>query len=187
LTKEVKLFNDVDLASHILSMVARNWQDQYKLMGATVPRVFTSCSNHLSALIRPSWLTRHVLELKQTWREEDPPKRRRVHKYHKLQPVVQPSWFICATMIFVKCNVKLVPESPLCMSVGQQSSHSACMENVHHGLSAQWPNHALNQACMISIWLHFPRDENLNFNINVWWVFATETCTKVSSICFFFR
>jgi protein involved in ribonucleotide reduction len=38
LTKEVKPFIDVDLASHILRMVPRNWQDQYKLTGATVPQ-----------------------------------------------------------------------------------------------------------------------------------------------------
>ena len=37
LTKVVKLFDDVDLVSHILRMVPRHWQDQYKLMGATVP------------------------------------------------------------------------------------------------------------------------------------------------------
>jgi hypothetical protein len=38
LTKEVKPFDDVDLASHILRMVPRNWQDQYELTGATVPQ-----------------------------------------------------------------------------------------------------------------------------------------------------
>ncbi len=38
LTKEVELFDDADLASHILRMVPRQWQDQYKLMGSTVPQ-----------------------------------------------------------------------------------------------------------------------------------------------------
>jgi hypothetical protein len=36
LTKVVKLFDDVDLTSHVLRMVSRHWQDQYKLTGATV-------------------------------------------------------------------------------------------------------------------------------------------------------
>ena len=36
LTKVVKLFDDMDLASHILRMVPRHWQGQYKLMGAMV-------------------------------------------------------------------------------------------------------------------------------------------------------
>ena len=35
LTKVIKSFDDVDLASHILRMVPRNWQDRYKLTGAT--------------------------------------------------------------------------------------------------------------------------------------------------------
>ena len=38
LTKVVEPFNDVDLASHILRIVPRHWQDQYKLTGATVPQ-----------------------------------------------------------------------------------------------------------------------------------------------------
>ncbi len=36
LTKVVQAFDDVDLASHILRMVPRNGQDQYKLTGGTV-------------------------------------------------------------------------------------------------------------------------------------------------------
>ncbi len=36
LTKVVQAFDDADLASHILQMVPRNWQDQYKLMCGTV-------------------------------------------------------------------------------------------------------------------------------------------------------
>ena len=36
LTKVMKLFDDVDLPSHILRMVPRHWQDQYELAGATV-------------------------------------------------------------------------------------------------------------------------------------------------------
>ena len=31
-------FDNADLASHILRMVPRNWQDQYKLTGGTVPQ-----------------------------------------------------------------------------------------------------------------------------------------------------
>jgi hypothetical protein len=31
-------FDDADLASHILRMVPRNWQDQYELSGALVPQ-----------------------------------------------------------------------------------------------------------------------------------------------------
>ncbi len=38
LTKAVQAFDDVDLASHILRMVPRQWQDQYKLTGNTVPQ-----------------------------------------------------------------------------------------------------------------------------------------------------
>ena len=38
LTKVMKPFDDVDLVSHILKMVPRHWQDQYKLTGATVPQ-----------------------------------------------------------------------------------------------------------------------------------------------------
>jgi hypothetical protein len=37
-TKPVELFDDADLASHILRMVPRNWQDQYELTGGTVPQ-----------------------------------------------------------------------------------------------------------------------------------------------------
>ena len=40
LTKVVEPFNfnDADLASHILRMVPKHWQDQYKLTGRTVPQ-----------------------------------------------------------------------------------------------------------------------------------------------------
>ncbi len=38
LTKVVQAFDDVDLASHILQMVPRNWQDQYKLTVRSVPQ-----------------------------------------------------------------------------------------------------------------------------------------------------
>ncbi len=38
LTKVVQAFDDADLASHILRMLPRNWQDQYKLTGGTVPQ-----------------------------------------------------------------------------------------------------------------------------------------------------
>ena len=38
LTKVVQSCNDADLASHILRMVPRNWQDQYELTGGTVPQ-----------------------------------------------------------------------------------------------------------------------------------------------------
>jgi hypothetical protein len=31
-------FDDADLASHILRMVPKHWQDQYKLMGGNVPQ-----------------------------------------------------------------------------------------------------------------------------------------------------
>jgi hypothetical protein len=37
-TKVVGPFDDPDMASHILRMVPRNWQDQYELTGATVPQ-----------------------------------------------------------------------------------------------------------------------------------------------------
>ena len=36
--KVVGSFDDMDLASHILRMVPRNWQDQYELSGALVPQ-----------------------------------------------------------------------------------------------------------------------------------------------------
>ena len=38
LTKVVQAFDDADLASHILRMVPRHWQDQYELTGGTVPQ-----------------------------------------------------------------------------------------------------------------------------------------------------
>ena len=38
LTKVVQAFDDIDLASHILLMVPRNWQDQYKLTVGNVPQ-----------------------------------------------------------------------------------------------------------------------------------------------------
>ena len=38
LTKVVQSFDDADLASHILRMVPRNWQDQYELTGSTIPQ-----------------------------------------------------------------------------------------------------------------------------------------------------
>ena len=38
MTKVVKPLDDVDIVSHILCMVPRNWQDQYELTGATVPQ-----------------------------------------------------------------------------------------------------------------------------------------------------
>ena len=38
LTKVVQAFDDIDLASHILLMVPRNWQDQYKLTVGSVPQ-----------------------------------------------------------------------------------------------------------------------------------------------------
>ena len=37
-TKVVGPFDDPDLASHILRMVPRNWQDQYELTGSTIPQ-----------------------------------------------------------------------------------------------------------------------------------------------------
>ena len=38
LNKVVQSFDNSYLASHILHMVPRNWQDQYKLTGGTVPQ-----------------------------------------------------------------------------------------------------------------------------------------------------
>ena len=38
LSKEVEPFEDADLVSHILRMVSKHWQDQYKLTGGTVPQ-----------------------------------------------------------------------------------------------------------------------------------------------------
>ena len=38
LTKEVAPFDDADLASHILRIVPKHWQDQYDLTGGTVPQ-----------------------------------------------------------------------------------------------------------------------------------------------------
>ena len=38
LTKVVQAFKDADLASYILQMVPRNWQDQYELTGGIVPQ-----------------------------------------------------------------------------------------------------------------------------------------------------
>ena len=43
----VQAFDDVDLASHILRMVPRNWQDQYKV---TVGSVLQSVRKLLEAL-----------------------------------------------------------------------------------------------------------------------------------------
>ncbi len=38
LTKAVQSFDDPALASHILRMVPRQWQDRYELTGSTVPQ-----------------------------------------------------------------------------------------------------------------------------------------------------
>jgi len=38
LTKVVELFDDAELAGNILQMVPKQWQDQYKLTGGTVPQ-----------------------------------------------------------------------------------------------------------------------------------------------------
>ncbi len=38
LTKVVQAFDNADLASHILRMVPRHWQDQYELTGGMVPQ-----------------------------------------------------------------------------------------------------------------------------------------------------
>ena len=57
-SKSIKItgpFDDADLASHILRIVPRNWQDQCKLSGATVPRkLFEALEN----IEKPFWLTR---------------------------------------------------------------------------------------------------------------------------------
>ena len=57
LTKVVKAFNYVDLASHILQMVPTNWKDQYKLMGSIV---LQSVCKLLKALerIKKAYLTK---------------------------------------------------------------------------------------------------------------------------------
>jgi len=57
LTKVMEPFNDMDLASHILRVVLRHWQDQYKLTGATVPQ---SVRKLLEALecIKKAFLTK---------------------------------------------------------------------------------------------------------------------------------
>jgi hypothetical protein len=65
LTKVVELFNDVDLASHILRMVPKHWQDQYKLMGLLYPRVSVSYSERLNASKKPSRLRRNAKGLMQ--------------------------------------------------------------------------------------------------------------------------
>ena len=64
LTKVVKLFDDVDLVSHILRMVPRHWQDQPELTGATVPQSICKLLEALSASKRPPRLKRNAKGLK---------------------------------------------------------------------------------------------------------------------------
>ena len=54
LTKVMELFNEMDLASHILRMVPKHWQDQYGSWGVLYPRVSASYSKCLSTSKRPS-------------------------------------------------------------------------------------------------------------------------------------
>ena len=47
-------FDDHDLASHILRMVSRNWQDQCELSGATVPQSIRELLETFDTLTEPS-------------------------------------------------------------------------------------------------------------------------------------
>ena len=69
----------MDLASHILRMVPRHWQDQYKLTGLLYPKVFVSYSKHLSASKRPSHLRRKPKGLRQMQMEVVPPRKEWSH------------------------------------------------------------------------------------------------------------
>ena len=51
-TKVVGPFDDSDLASHILRMVSRNWQNKYELTGATVPQSFRELLEALERIER---------------------------------------------------------------------------------------------------------------------------------------
>ena len=64
LTKEVEPFDDADLASHILRMVPKHWQDQYKLMGDTVPQSICKLLEVLEHIERPSQLRRNAKGLR---------------------------------------------------------------------------------------------------------------------------
>ena len=72
LTKVVQSFDDADLVSHILCMVPRNWQDQHKLMGGTVPQRVHKLLKCLSTSKRPSRPRRTMKSLKQVHQEVVP-------------------------------------------------------------------------------------------------------------------
>ncbi len=61
LTKVVQAFKDVDLASHILQMIPRNWQDQYKLTGGTEPQSVRKLLEVLEC-IKKAYLTKKEWE-----------------------------------------------------------------------------------------------------------------------------
>ena len=65
LTKVVEPFDDADLASHILRMVPKHWQDQYKLTGGTVPQSVRKLLERLSTSKRHSQLRRNAKGLRQ--------------------------------------------------------------------------------------------------------------------------
>ena len=51
-------FDDPDLASHILKMVPRSWQDQYELTGATVPQSIRELLEALECIEQATQLIR---------------------------------------------------------------------------------------------------------------------------------
>jgi hypothetical protein len=56
LTKVMKPFDDVDLASHILIMAPRHWQDQYELTQVAVPQSMQKLLEGLNC-IKKAFLT----------------------------------------------------------------------------------------------------------------------------------
>ncbi len=75
MTKEVKPFDDTDIASHILQMVPRNWQDQYELTGATIPQSVCKLLEMLKRIEKAFPTDKECKVLTQVRREEVPPKK----------------------------------------------------------------------------------------------------------------
>ncbi len=76
LTTVVKPFNDTNLVSHILRLVSRNWQDQYKLSGATVPQSVRKLLESLECIKRPIQLIRIMEGTRLLQSPVTPPRRR---------------------------------------------------------------------------------------------------------------
>jgi hypothetical protein len=75
-TKIIGPFDDANIASHILRMVPRIWQDQYKLSGATAPQSIRELLEALERIKKPFRLTRIMKGPRATLNQATLPNRR---------------------------------------------------------------------------------------------------------------